>query len=268
MRTIAGICAVLVCCGATRSQSVGSFEAFGRDSLGYDTLRFFVEEAVFFKLSSQKPVTLIRQTRSGASYLDEKSRRPRLQFLGRNTFTLYPSRRIARDFQLHAFLELTGLATYLSMRVGAGVTSRELGATFGLATGTYLKRTLEVPDITYKAKAFEQAVSYGAYVYIDREHLFWFGSMSREKRGVYHRVEFGYKPGYIFGVELLEPIRVFMRSETYLGSGAGLAYMHPGGHFDVACAYLSPDWNERLNQTVFGNHTGRGIEFTARFRWF
>ena len=148
------------------------------------------------------------------------------------------------------------------------MTFRSLGTSVGLAGATYLRRTNEVADVTYRAKAFEQAVSYGAYIHSNQEQIFWFASVYREKRGFYYRAEFGYKPGAIFDAPMLNTMRVFVKCETFLGTGGGIAYCHPSGRFDLSGAYLVPEAGERRKQRHFGNYLGTGFEVSARVRWF
>ena len=267
MRTIVWTCAVLVFCDVSRSQSAGSFETCIRDTLGRDSVRFVVEESAFLKLTTQQPLTLVYQTKSGIM-VDEKSQFLRFQFLGRKTFTLYPRQDITKDLQPHVFFELTGLATYMSTRVGAGVTSREYGVSVGFALASYRKRTSEEADITYKAKSFEEATSYGGYIHTDREHLSWFGAIYKEKRGVYYRTELAYKIGEIFSIEPLRPFRLFIKSETFLGSGGGLSYHSMNGCMDLSVAYLVPDEDERVRQRRFGNYPGMGFEVSVGVQVF
>jgi hypothetical protein len=156
----------------------------------------------------------------------------------------------------------------MSIRAGAGMTFRSLGTSVGFASATYLKRTNEVADVTHRAKAFEQAVSYGGYIHSNQEYLFWFASVYWEKRGFYYRAEFGYKPGAIFDAPMLRVMRVLIKSETFLGTGGGIAYCHPSGRFDLSCVYSAPEGGERQKQRPFGNHIGRGCEFSLKVRWF
>lgn len=249
------------------SQSIFSMESFAREESLIDTNRFFVEVSGAIKLTGEKPITLM-VPKSGILVPDEKDKRLRFQFQGRKTFTLFWKRDLSKNFQPHNFVEITGFSTYLSMRGGMGFTDRFLRTSFGLVVGKYMKRTNGPADVTYKAKAFEEAPSLGFYFHSDQSFLSMFILYSHEKSGHYRRIEMAGKLSCFWGDGLLSNTRVRFESETFFGNGVGLSYHPKSGRYNFSVSYMVPETDEKHTQRPFGNYLGEGVRTCIQVLWF
>lgn len=232
-----------------------------------DSVRTLVKVSVLSHMTNQKPLTLYKNTPNGL-VADEKPRKWRYRFQGFQSYWFYLKKDHTSSFQPHLFLEVMGVATYVSSKMGVGYTSRQSRYSLGFFGGQYERRVGDGFDISFRSKNFEVGGLYGAYFQFDPKGLSLFATVAKERRELFHRLYIGWKVRETINSRFVpKGLRIYAESETLIGAGAGISYQTPNGHFGINLSYLLPNQKERQTQRLFGNFLEEGIAIRLRYAW-
>lgn len=254
----------------TQAQTPQSLHTFLTQAKRSDTSMVIVTISSSLKISENKPATVLLPKIYGPGHsIESYPREVYYQPKGEMSFLLYPRGNLLADVQPHVFLGITGLGTYLSSKLGLGLTSREYALSIGVIAGSYSRRLDAKADVSYRAKSFEEDKTFGGYLNIDQEYISWFCLLAKERTFGYHEIGLTARLGSMLDTRFVPTgIGLEFKSVTFLGTGFGLSYTAPNQHHKIEAVFCIPDPAETKRQRRFYNFIGPGVSVNWQIQAF